>query len=229
MSESDFSRPAGSPVGTSGNPPSFTPQTVDAEPSGSSSIPTAASQVVTHAGEAGKDLAREAEERAGDLAREAADRARGLMDQARSEVTEQFSSQQQRLAENLRSIGAELSRMGDASDDPGYATDLVRQGSYTASRLARWFEDREPGDVLREVQDYARRRPGMFLAVAAGAGVLAGRLLRGVKAASDQPSGVTRVPVAARQSQPSPAGQPVAGAAGVAPTTEGGSGYVPGT
>jgi hypothetical protein len=35
-----------------------------------------------------------------------------------------------------------------------------------------------------EVQSFARRRPGVFLALAAAAGLVAGRLTRGIKAAS---------------------------------------------
>lgn len=229
MSESDFSRPAGTSAGSSGYPPSYPPQptegTTSTGPSsastvgatgapshvgatgagshtGESGVAAQAGEVATHAGEAGKDLAREAQGRAGDLAHEAQERARTLMDQARSEVTEQASSTQQRLAGSLRSIGAELSQMGDASPDPGYATDLVRQGSHMASRLAGWFEDREPGDVVRDVQDYARRRPGMFLAIAAGAGMLAGRLMRGVKDASDRPSTGSRGMTGAGTYQP---------------------------
>jgi hypothetical protein len=34
------------------------------------------------------------------------------------------------------------------------------------------------------MQSFARRRPGVFLALAAGAGLMAGRLTRGMKAAS---------------------------------------------
>jgi hypothetical protein len=42
-----------------------------------------------------------------------------------------------------------------------------------------------------ELQSFARRRPGMFLAITAGAGLIAGRLTRGLKDASsgNGPSG----------------------------------------
>jgi hypothetical protein len=50
--------------------------------------------------------------------------------------------------------------------------------------VASWLEAREPADLLDEVKSFARRSPGTFLAIAVGAGVLAGRLTRGAKDAA---------------------------------------------
>ena len=46
---------------------------------------------------------------------------------------------------------------------------------------ASWLEQREPADLLDEVRNFARRRPGTFLIGAAVAGLAAGRLTRGLK------------------------------------------------
>lgn len=78
--------------------------------------------------------------------------------------------------------------MTQHSEQPGVATDLTRQGAGKSHDLASWLEDREPGHLVQELQSFARQRPGTFLLAAAGAGLLAGRLTRGVKdAGSDQP------------------------------------------
>jgi hypothetical protein len=61
----------------------------------------------------------------------------------------------------------------------GMVTDLARQASDKAQDLAGWLESRQPGDLVEEVRDLARRKPGTFLLGAAVAGVLAGRLTRG--------------------------------------------------
>jgi hypothetical protein len=45
------------------------------------------------------------------------------------------------------------------------------------------LQNREPAELLEEIRSFARRKPGMFLLGAAAAGVLAGRLTSGVKAA----------------------------------------------
>jgi hypothetical protein len=137
--------------------------------------------------EAGRQVAGSAKEQAGEVMSEAREQARTLMDRTRTEVSGQASTQQQRAAESLRSLSGELRSMASAQQDPGIATDLAQQAADKAGQLASWLADREPGDVLDEVSAFARRRPGMFLALAAGAGVVAGRLTRGMAAGA--PSG----------------------------------------
>jgi ElaB/YqjD/DUF883 family membrane-anchored ribosome-binding protein len=143
-------------------------------------------------GTAGSQVAGEAKDRAGEVAREAGQRARNLLDEARSGVTSQASTQQQRLAQGLRGLGSELGQMGRSTEDPGYASDFAQRGSDAVDRLADWFEQREPGDILREVQEFARRRPGAFLGIAAGAGLVVGRLLRGARDSSEGGGGESR-------------------------------------
>lgn len=146
--------------------------------------------VASSAKEKGSDLVGEGVDQAKSVAGEATRQARGLMDEARVELTAQAYEQQQRLAGGLRSFGQELGSMADSSTEGGLASDVARQVASRTKELAQWFEDREPGSVLDEVKEFARRRPGAFLAIAAGAGVLAGRLTRGLKDA-DEPGGGT--------------------------------------
>jgi len=70
------------------------------------------------------------------------------------------------------------------------ATDLVKQASGRAHDAASWLESREPGSLLSELQSFARQRPAAFIALAAGAGLVAGRLGRGVKDATGDVGGV---------------------------------------
>ena len=71
---------------------------------------------------------------------------------------------------------------GSAQD--GVATDLARMGADKAREVAQWLDGRDPGSLIEEVRSYARRRPGTYLAIALGAGLLAGRLTRGLTASS---------------------------------------------
>jgi hypothetical protein len=64
------------------------------------------------------------------------------------------------------------------SKQTGLATDLVRQVGEQTEDAARWLERRSPGDLVEDVRDLARRRPGAFLLGATAAGVLVGRLTR---------------------------------------------------
>jgi hypothetical protein len=71
---------------------------------------------------------------------------------------------------------------GDAPA-PGPARDLLEQGTAKVEEFASWLQHREPADLLDEVRSFARRKPGTFLLGAALAGIVAGRLTSGVKAA----------------------------------------------
>jgi hypothetical protein len=51
--------------------------------------------------------------------------------------------------------------------------------------MADYLDRHGPEGVLREVQDFARRRPGAFLATALAAGFVVGRLGKGVAKADD--------------------------------------------
>jgi hypothetical protein len=55
--------------------------------------------------------------------------------------------------------------------------------------VAGFLSDHEPGDLLDQVRQFARRRPGAFLLGAALVGIIAGRLTRGAASASDSSTG----------------------------------------
>lgn len=169
------------------------------------------------AADSGKDLLHEVQHEAAGVAGTAAEQARDLLGEARAGLTSQASDQQVRAAASLRALGDEFARMADGSQDGGLATDVVRQVAQRTSGVATWLEDREPGDVLGEVTDFARRRPGTFLAIAAGAGILAGRLTRGIKDAPPAPERQHRAPEGSSTSTPAHATAPVPDA-GAAPS-----------
>ena len=78
----------------------------------------------------------------------------------------------------------------------GVATEVAQQAAERIHGAASWLEQREPADLLQAVRDFARRRPGVFLARAAVAGLAAGRLTRGMTdaARSDRQQGMQRPP-----------------------------------
>ncbi|NMR29349.1 hypothetical protein [Crystallibacter degradans] len=133
---------------------------------------------------AGEHVKETAKGEAKQVAHEAKEKARGLMSELGDDVKSQASSQQQRVASGLRSIGDELRSMSQNSESSGTATNLVGQAADKAGSMAGWLENRDPGSLLDECKRFARQRPGAFLAIAAGAGLLAGRLTRGMTADS---------------------------------------------
>ncbi len=125
-----------------------------------------------------------AKSEATNVAQEAKYQARNLVDQTRSELRGQASNQQSALAQKLNGWASELGAMASKSDESGTMTDLAHEASRRVGEISHWLGNREPGDVLDEVKRFARRRPVAFLAIAAAAGVVAGRVTRGAVAAN---------------------------------------------
>jgi hypothetical protein len=147
-----------------------------------------AADVARTAAGSAQNVAQTAKEEVANVASEAKHSAQDLMHQARSGLTSQAGTQQQKAAEGIRTISGQLQSMADAPEQQGIASDLIRQAADRTSSMATWLENREPGDLLGEVQRFARNRPGTFLLLAAGAGILAGRLTRGLTAGATQSS-----------------------------------------
>lgn len=133
-------------------------------------------QAKEHAG----NVASTATDQARNVAGEATAQARNLLHETQGQVREQAGQQKQKASGGLRSLSDELRSIayGTGTAQGGMVNDLARQGSDKAQELANWIDAREPGDLVNELRDFARRKPGTFLVGAAALGVLAGRLTR---------------------------------------------------
>jgi ElaB/YqjD/DUF883 family membrane-anchored ribosome-binding protein len=137
------------------------------------------------AAEAGSHVASTATDQARQVAQETQRQAKDLLDQGRTQLRQQAVSQQQKAAEGLTGLAQQLRGMADGSGQgaPGPAADLLQQVSGIVEQFADKLQNREPAELLDEVRSFARRKPGLFLLGAAAAGIAAGRLTSGVKAA----------------------------------------------
>jgi hypothetical protein len=144
-----------------------------------------AGDVAETAKQAGAQVAGTVKEQAGQVTAEAKHQAKQLLAQAQSELTDQAAATQQRVSEGLHALADELFGMARNSEQDGVATDLARQAADKARQTAGWLADRDPGSLLDEVRSFARKKPGTYLAIALGAGVLAGRLTRGLTASTE--------------------------------------------
>ncbi|WP_244993351.1 hypothetical protein [Curtobacterium flaccumfaciens] len=138
----------------------------------------AAQDVAGDAKEKAANVAGTAKEQASKVASEATDHAKQLYGQASENLKQQAGEQQQRAAGGLRSLGEQLGRMAENDDEQGVASKVVRDLSGRATSAAGFLENRDPGSLLDEVKTFAAKRPGTFIAIAAGAGLLAGRLTK---------------------------------------------------
>jgi hypothetical protein len=152
--------------------------------------------------EAGSHVAQSATDQAKQVVSETSAQARDLLGEAKGQVREQASAQQHQAARQLRAVAGELSEMAVKGGQSGLATQVAQEAAERVRGVASWLDQREPGDLLDGVRDFARRHPGTFLVGAAVAGVVAGRLTRGLASAAG-PDGQPRPqPYAVSEPQP---------------------------
>jgi plasmid stabilization system protein ParE len=160
-----------------------------------------------------------AKEQASHTADEAVAQARDLAQEVRTQLQEQAQTQTRRLAENVRRLAEELQDMGrhgkQGSSAAGVVQYLADGGHKAASRL----EERGPDGLVGDLRNFARRRPGVFLAGAALAGFAVARAGKGVSAAGSGPdtTGTPRGGTTTAPARPDTLG----GGAPVAPTAYG--------
>jgi uncharacterized protein YjbJ (UPF0337 family) len=142
-----------------------------------------AASVAQTATSAAGDVTGTAKEQVGNVVGETVQQARDLSGQVKEQVGTQVTAQTEKLTGSLRQIGAQISD-GDTSGIVGQVLGEVGQRVQT---LADRLEQTGPQGLLEEVRDYARRSPGTFLLGAAIAGLVTGRLVKGMTA-QDQPA-----------------------------------------
>jgi len=165
-------------------------------------------EVAKGATEAGGHVAQTAVDQGKQVAKETGRQARNLIGEVQTQLKDQTGTGQHKAANGLRNMGNELRSMAEHADQQSMASDVIGQVSGRMNQVADWLDQREPGQLLDEVRQFARRHPGAFLVGAAAAGALAGRLTRNITSAA---SGTEdRQPAAGITG-----GQPSAGGAGV--------------
>jgi len=141
------------------------------------------------------------------------------------QLREQARSGQQQAADMLRSLSGELGHLASRSEQDGPLTAFARSAAAQGGEWSHWLANTEPADVLADIRRFARRRPALFLAGAAVAGIVIGRLSRGLmESASSTPTRVVPDRPAVTPDLAGPAGLgtagypsavPAAGSAGV--------------
>ena len=144
-----------------------------------------ASQVAGVARDEARDVASDVRGEAKAVGSEAATQVHKVVDSTRSALRTQVRQNTERASGALGDLGSQFRAL--AEGDREGAGSLGRYADEAGARL-RSMADRLNSKgfdgVVDDVQAFARRRPGAFLAVAAASGFVAGRLFRGAQAAS---------------------------------------------
>jgi len=147
-------------------------------------------------------------EQAGHVVDEAKTQVRSLAEQTRERLAEQAQTQNERLVAGTRQLSDELDEMARYRGDSPAST-VVSKIADGGRKIADHLSERGPEGVLAEVQDFAQRRPGAFLAVAVTSGFVIGRLGKGVLGAMTDagPSPASQVPASQVPASQVPASQ----------------------
>jgi hypothetical protein len=112
---------------------------------------------------------------------------RSVAAELRDQVSGQAHTQNDRIVDGIRRMADELDGM--VTDDAGSpARTVVSRVAQGGRQVADYLAERGPEGVLDEVQDFARRRPGAFLATALVTGFVVGRVGKGVFSATTEPA-----------------------------------------
>jgi hypothetical protein len=134
------------------------------------------------------DVTETAKYEMGTVADDVKHQARRVASDVRGRLSEQARHRQEDLAGRARQTGEELRAM--ASDrEPSPARTAVEQIASRTDQVADYLSKHGPEELLADLQAFARRRPGVFLASAAVAGFVVGRLAKGVVAERSSGSG----------------------------------------
>lgn len=121
------------------------------------------------------------------LSEEAKSQARSVYDEVGGRMREEADSQSRRAAGGLRNLSSELETM--ASSSGGMTSSWVREGSTWIASFADRLEIEGVDGITADIQSYARRRPGMFLAATFGAGLVLSRVIKNADTRSITQSG----------------------------------------
>ena len=134
---------------------------------------------------------------------EARTQARRLAGQARHELLGQADSKAGQAAAGLQSVAGQLQAMVDGrTDEAGAMAGYAQQAADRVGAIAERLQSGGAQGLVDDVGSFARRRPGLFLLGAVGAGFVAGRLVRSGKAALDEQDSSSQQVLAAPRAVP---------------------------
>jgi hypothetical protein len=176
-------------------------QTGARDPDPPSGAQQAAGRSAEAATRAAGNVAGTAADQARQVTGEVSAQARNVASDVRQKVSDQARTQNDRLVDGIRRMADELDQMrAERRDSP--AASVVSRIADGGRQVADYLANRGPEGVVNEVQEFARRRPGAFLATALVAGFVVGRLGKGVIGAASSDTGTVKPRTDAFVSQP---------------------------
>ena len=137
-------------------------------------------------------LAGEVSTRVQDAGSAAQEKASELREQGTARLRDQFDQRSSQAGTQMRSLAKALRRSGDelgSEGNGGTTQQLTGQAADRIERLGGYLEEKSGDELLRDIENFARRRPWMLAGVGTLVGAAAARFM---KASSEQRYGHDR-------------------------------------
>ena len=156
-----------------------------------------AGKVADTATESVREVADEVRAQASAVAGQAKEQLEGLVGQAREEIGQQAQQRSEQAAGQLRTLSEQLVALAEGRpENAGSLSGLLYDAEDRVRSLASRLEERGPQGVTEDLSNFARRRPGLFLAAAVGVGFVIGRAARAGSSAQQAGDGAQSPPSA---------------------------------
>jgi hypothetical protein len=152
----------------------------DVENSSGSTAGYTSSPGTTGNGDTERPLLDQAKEQTQQVIQQTQQKAGEVVDRAREQVRSQLADQKERAAGSLESVADALRQAGQGlrDHDQGALGDYVQSAAEMVERVSDYLSRRDMDQLVREVEDMARRQPGLFVGGAFALGFLAARFLK---------------------------------------------------
>lgn len=128
--------------------------------------------------EEGRQLKDEARSKGEKVGRQAKEEMGNVVGDARSKARDRVDDQTHRAAGALRGMADQLNSMADSANEQGVMVDMAQSGAERIRSFANHIDDGGIDGMVNDVENFARRRPGVFIAAGMGLGMALGRVLR---------------------------------------------------
>jgi hypothetical protein len=104
----------------------------------------------------------------------------GLMDRVKESAATQLGAQKDRATDSLGTVAQAVRQSGEQLRHQQHETiaQYIEQAADHLERFSSRLKDRNVGDLAREAQELARRRPAVFIGSAFALGLMAARFLK---------------------------------------------------
>ncbi|MDB5218037.1 MAG: hypothetical protein JWO86_5964 [Myxococcaceae bacterium] len=104
--------------------------------------------------------------------------ASNVASQAKEQVNAQFDTRKDKAVETIGNVASAIRETSDKLKGVGPLGDAAGRAADGIERVAEFFEGKQIGDVVKDVERFARREPALFIGAAFALGLIGGRFLK---------------------------------------------------